>query len=787
MRETPPLPDTLPIMSLSDAVVFPLEIVPIEAQAPEMRQLVDEAMRVNRLLGLAYRTEGRTPNVAVAATIHRMVTERDGKLRILVQGIERIRLEDTVQATPYPVARIVPFPDREETGPEIEALAGAVRDAFLELAGEVPAPLAQHLRNLVSDPVQLAYLVSANIELQPADRQEILELDPISAKLKRLLGLLQHQRSVRELRTKIEEETRGELSRTQREYILREQLKAIQRELGEKREGPEDDLREQVAKANLPAEAAREVERELDRLERLPEASPEHGVIRTYVEWMVSLPWGKMSAGSIDIEKARQVLDADHYDLEKVKERILEHLAVKKLRQERGTVVADDERREPILCFVGPPGVGKTSLGQSIARAMGRKFTRISLGGVHDETEIRGHRRTYIGPLPGRFIQALRRAEVADPVFMLDEIDKLGTGYRGDPAAALLEILDPAQNKNFVDTYLSVPFDLSNVFFISTANSVETIPGPLLDRMEIIPLSGYTEKEKLGIARRHLMPKLVAAHGLVDGEAVIEEDALAQVVREYTREAGGRDLERTLAQILRKIARRIGEGEGGPIRVTAANLTDFLGKPRYRHDLAERIDRPGIALGLAWTPVGGEVLFVEATMVPSGDERLILTGMLGDVMRESVQAALSYLRSQGQQLGIPDNAFTRKSVHVHVPAGAIPKDGPSAGVAMLTALASLATGRLVQDDVAMTGEITLRGKVLPVGGIKEKLLGAYRAGVKTVILPRANEDSLDDLPDEVRAELRIVLVGAAEQVLATALRPAATERPSWSDQPAPAP
>ncbi|WP_235656592.1 endopeptidase La, partial [Fischerella thermalis] len=553
------------------------------------------------------------------------------------------------------------------------------------------------------------------------------------------------------------------------------------------------ELRNQLEAAQLPEEARKEAFRELSRLERLPAISPEYGMIRTYLDWMVSLPWNTTTGEAIDLGYAHQVLDEDHYDLEKIKDRILEYLAVKKLKSERGAVleeqssvqekapeeapasqkppetVLEEIRREPILCFVGPPGVGKTSLGQSIARAMGRKFVRISLGGVSDEAEIRGHRRTYIGALPGRLIQALRRAETADPVFMLDEVDKLGRSFQGDPAAALLEVLDPAQNHTFVDTYLGVPFDLSRVLFICTANTVETIPSPLLDRMEILSLSGYTELEKLHIARRYLLPKQLRANGLKPEELAITDAALQRIIREYTREAGVRSLEREIGAVVRKVARQIAEGKVTATTVEAEQLPDYLRRPRFLDEVVERIDRPGIATGLAWTPAGGDVLFVEATMMPGRAEQLVLTGMLGDVMRESAQAALSYVRSNAEKLGIDPKVFMGKVVHVHVPAGATPKDGPSAGVTMVTAIASVASGRLVRNDVAMTGEITLRGKVLPVGGIREKVLAAYRAGIKTVILPQRNEPDLEDVPEEVRHQLQFVPVSAAEEVLATAL------------------
>jgi ATP-dependent Lon protease len=615
-------------------------------------------------------------------------------------------------------------------------------------------------------------------------------MNPVAAKLRRLVDLLQKELAVRELGRKITTETEERLTKKQREYYLREQLRSIQRELGEEEGGGSEvaDLRRRIDEAGLPEEAKREAERELSRLGGLSPASPEHGMIVTYLEWLASLPWTKLAGGTIDIHRARQVLDEDHFDLEKIKDRILEYLAVKKLREERSGQTAqsgagptratgNDPAREPILCFVGPPGVGKTSLGQSIARALGRKFARMSLGGVRDEAEIRGHRRTYIGALPGRVIQALRRAETRDPVFMLDEIDKIGADWRGDPSSALLEVLDPAQNHTFVDNYLGVPFDLSQVLFIATANTLDTIPGPLRDRMEILTLSGYTDEEKVGIAREYLVPKQLMAHGIAATELSFEPDAIRHIVRGYTREAGVRSLDREIAAIARKVARRLAEGQREPVRITANNLAEYLGRPRFFDEVAERTTRPGVATGLAWTPVGGDVLFVEVTMMPSSEERLVLTGMLGDVMRESAQAAVSYVWSNAEALDIDPKIFENRTIHVHVPAGAIPKDGPSAGVTIVTALASLATRRPVRSDLAMTGEITLRGKVLPVGGIKEKVLAAHRAGIREVILPHRNERDIEDIPEKLRKQLRFVLVDDAEEVLHHALTPASTDVP----------
>ena len=793
------IPDALPVLPLRGAVVFPLAVVPLAVGQPRSVRLVDDVMRGNRLVALvAQRTE--TPEappdelhrVGTVGVIHQFARLGDGTLQLAVQGLERIRILDFVKTEPYLVARVDAHPDLPATGTETEALRRAVVELFVRLvslSAEMPDEMAAAVQNL-TDTRQVAYLVASVAPLSQALRQEILEADPLDAKLRGLLEPLQREIAVRELGNKITTDTRERLSKSQREFFLREQLRSIQKELGEDEGGGETaDLRQRLQEAALPEEARREADRELARLATIPAASPEHGLIRTYLEALASLPWTRLSGGAIDIARARTVLDEDHYDLEKVKDRLLEYLAVKKLRQERRppppgaggaaaepaepTPVTDETTpREPILCFVGPPGVGKTSLGQSIARAIGRKFVRMSLGGVRDEAEIRGHRRTYIGAMPGRIIQGIRRAETRDPVFMLDEIDKVGADWRGDPSAALLEVLDPAQNHAFVDTYLGVPFDLSQVLFIATANTLDTIPPALRDRMEVLPLSGYTEEEKVRIAEQYLVPRQLAAHGLSPDELTFDPEALRRIVRGYTREAGVRNLEREIATVVRKVARRIAEGHRGPVRVTVDAVREYLERPRFFDDVAERTDRPGVATGLAWTPTGGDVLFVEATMMPTREERLVLTGMLGDVMRESAQAAASWVRSNAERLGLDPQLFEGKTIHVHVPAGAIPKDGPSAGVTMTAAIASLATGRPVRGDVAMTGEITLRGKVLPVGGIKEKILAAHRSGIRRVILPRRNEGDLDDVPAELRRELTFVPVDTADEVLAEALEPA---------------
>jgi ATP-dependent Lon protease len=790
----PDFPESLPLLPLRGAVVFPLAVTPLVVGQERSLKLVDAVMSGSRLLLVAgFPPDAEEPSslaslpaLGTVAVIHQMLRAPDGTIRLLVQGLERVRFVEELAREPFLVARFETAPDQSAPTIEVEALRRVVVDLFRQIMATLPNPPAELLATVegLADPRQVAYFVASTIPFSYQDRQAILELDPVEAKLRRLNELLQRELQVREIGREIAAATQTRLDRTQREYFLREQLRAIQQELGEgENSGELATLRRQVEEAGMPEEARREAERELNRLQSIPMASPEYAMTRTYLEWLVSLPWSKVSGRAIDIALARRTLDEEHYDLDQIKERILEYLAVRKLRDERRatTPTAEeteepaDERLmgEPILCFVGPPGVGKTSLARSIAHALNRKLVQVSLGGVRDEAEIRGHRRTYIGALPGRIIQGIRRAEVKDPVFVLDEIDKVGADWRGDPSAALLEVLDPAQNHAFVDTYLGVPFDLSQVMFIATGNTLDTIPPALRDRMEILTLAGYTEEEKLHIAQDYLLPAQLRSHGLRPEELRIEPSALRRIIREYTREAGVRGLNREIATIARKVARAIAEGQREPVVVTQDDVPRYLDRPRYYEEVAERTDRPGVATGLAWTPVGGDVLFVEATMMPSGhQEQLILTGMLGDVMRESAQAALSYLRSDAVRLGIDPALFTGKTFHIHVPAGAIPKDGPSAGVTMTVALASLLLGRPVRSDVAMTGEITLRGKVLPVGGIKEKALAAHRLGIRTVILPKRNERDTDDIPPEVRESLNFVFVDDAAQALAAALEPA---------------
>lgn len=794
----PVIPDILPVLPLRNIVAFPFVNIPLLIGQPRSIQLVDEAMRNNRLIFLVAQqnesVEQPAPEdlyrMGTVALIDRLSRGPDSTLRLVVQGLERARLVNVESNEPYLRVRLEPAPEQSVPGIEGEGLRRAILNLLRRLVGlieDLSEELVAHIEALI-DPIQLVYVVALTISLPNPIRQEILELDTIETKQQRLIELLQHEVAIRELGRKIISDTQERMSKTQRDYFLREQLRSIQQELGEGGDQTDlTDLHRHIKEAELPEEAQREADRELNRLATIPSASPEHGIIRTYLEWMGSLPWNKMTGGAIDIHHAKQVLDEDHYDLEKVKDRILEYLAVKRLRQERQGQPAlsqpgevpilsskqpvDLNAREPILCFVGPPGVGKTSLGQSIARALGRHFIRISLGGIHDEAEIRGHRRTYIGAMPGRIIQGVKRAEARDPVFMLDEIDKVGADWRGDPSSALLEVLDPAQNYSFVDNYLGVPFDLSQVLFIATANNLETIPAPLLDRMEVLRLSGYTDDEKTFIALQYLIPKELKAHGLNIEELSFDSKSIRSMIRGYTREAGVRNLDREIATVCRKLAREIAEGRTGSVLLTPDLVDKYLGHPRFFDEVAERTNRPGVATGLAWTPTGGDVLFVEATMMPSRQEQLILTGMLGDVMRESAQAALSYVKSNNQFLHVDPKLWEGKAIHLHVPAGAIPKDGPSAGVTMTTAIASLVTGRPVRDDLAMTGEVTLRGKVLPVGGIKEKVLAANRAGIKAIILPRHNERDLEDVPLELRQQTQYFLVDTVEEVLNQALKP----------------
>jgi ATP-dependent Lon protease len=771
----------LPVLPLKNTVVFPHVLVPLQVGRPRSLQLLEDLPAGERLLAVAAQvredieeaTWEEVHHVGTVIRIEHLLKLPDGTVQLAVKGLERIKLRRAVQEQPYLVADLTAYPERADRSRQELAREALTRGAvasfqqLVAIAPYLPGELMGAALNM-DGPLQLAYFIANHVRLSMEERQEILELSTARAKLERLLGLMAHELEVLELGRKIQSQAEESIGRSQREYFLREQLKAIQQELGELDQDAAEtaDLRQRIDRAGLPAEARREADRELGRLERIPSASPESSVIRTYLDLMVSLPWNVSTEGDLDVARAREVLDADHYDLDKVKKRIVEHLAVRRLKQERGS---SERGREPILCFVGPPGVGKTSLGQSIARAMGRKFARASLGGVHDEGEIRGHRRTYIGAMPGRILQAIRRAESNDPVFMLDEVDKLGADWRGDPSSALLEVLDPEQNRDFRDNYLDVPFDLSRVMFITTANTLETVPPALHDRMEVLQLSGYTEEEKVQIAVRFLLPKQMDAHGLRSNEVALPEDLIRLVIREYTREAGVRNLEREIAGVLRRAAALIVGGEAtGPVLVDEARLRDALGKRRFFDESAERIDRPGVATGLTWTPTGGEIVFVEAALIP-GKGELKLTGQLGEVMRESAAAALSYLKTRAVELGIERELFEENDIHVHVPAGAQPKEGPSAGVTVLTAMASILSGKPVHGDLAMTGEITLRGRVLPIGGLKEKVLAAHRAGIRRVLVPRRNEADLDDIPADLRKEMSILLVESIDQVLQEAL------------------
>ncbi len=794
-------PEVVAILPLRNVMIYPLAALPLRVSQPRAVRLIEDALVRKSVIGAVASKRGDIEDpsiediykVGTLATIVRQFKSSDGVLNLLVQGLERFRIVEVVSDDPYITARIEVLPESWEPNSEIEALQRNVSKAFAEIAElrtDMPEELAQMIQS-IQEPRQLTYTLATYLRTDMEQAQQLLELEGLAAKMRLLLRLLSHELEVLQLGKKIQTEAQSALEKAQREYFLREQLKAIQRELGEADEHQIEinAFREKIAASGMNEEARREAERELDRLARLPTQAAEYGVIRTYLDWMVSLPWQKTTQDNLDIAHARRVLDEDHHGLSDVKERILEFLAVRKRKQElaeasaaaeakanasQAQPSADHIRRERegvILCFVGPPGVGKTSLGASIARAMGRKFIRMSVGGVRDEAEIRGFRRTYIGAMPGRIIQSIRRAESRNPVFMLDEVDKLGADYRGDPASALLEVLDPEQNREFRDHYLDVPFDLSQTIFICTANTLEDIPLPLRDRMEILRLSGYTEQEKLAIAQGYLVPRQLRESGLQPGEVTFSDEALIALMRQYTREAGVRNLEREIGSICRKLVARAQEGkEQLPFHVLPEHLQELRGKPRYYNEVVERTETPGVATGMAWTPFGGELMFVEATRMP-GSKGFLLTGQLGEVMRESAQAALSYVRSHAEALRIPARVFEKSDIHLHVPAGAQPKDGPSAGITMVTALASLLTGRKVRPDVAMTGEITLRGLVLPVGGIKEKVLAAHRAGLRTIIIPRRNEPDLDELPEEVRKSLHFVLVDRVEQVLDEALLP----------------
>lgn len=787
------IPAELAILPLRGVVVYPQTAVPLTIGQSRSIRLVDDVMAgEDRLIGLVAskdpELEAPGPedlyDVGTVAIVHRLFRAPDGTIRLLVQGIARFQVREFIHLDPYLKANIELAPEVMEDDLEVEALARNARDQFEHIAEMIPSIPRELVASVVGleDPLQTIYTIANFQRMDLSDAQELLALDPVLEKLKKLVTVLTREVEMLEIGQKIQNEARSEIDKVQREYFLREQLKAIQRELGEADEQAveSEEFRQKIEKAAMPEEADKMARRELERLSRLPTAAAEYGVIRTYLEWLVSLPWSKGTKDDLDISKARKVLDKDHYGLQDVKERIIEYLSVRKLKLERQAEFEAEEsvdairrvREGVILCFVGPPGVGKTSLGQSIARAMGRKFIRISLGGIRDEAEIRGHRRTYIGAMPGRILQAIRRVESRNPVFMLDEVDKLTYDFHGDPASALLEVLDPEQNVEFRDHYLEVGFDLSQVMFITTANLLEPIPAPLRDRMEIIMLSGYTESEKIEIAKGYLIPRQLRENGLRPKEVSFTRPALQSIIRSYTREAGVRNLEREIGSVNRKVVTRIAEGNKKKLRITPARVREFLGRPRFfgNEEVAERTSIPGVATGLAYTSTGGDVLFIEATGMP-GNKGFQLTGSLGEVMQESARAALSYVRSRAEQLSLKPTFFDETDIHVHVPSGAQPKDGPSAGVTMATALVSLISKRPVRSDVGMTGEITLRGRVLPVGGIKEKVLAAHRSGLKTVILPKRNEADLEDLPDEVLKEINFVFADTVDQVLQVALEP----------------
>ena len=795
-------PDVLPILPLRGVVVYPQTAVPLTVGQPRSIKLVDDVVAADKLVGLVAATnpELETPGptdlyrVGTVATVHRLLRAPDGTVRLLVQGMDRFRLGEFVAEEPYLKARIQLAPEVVERGLEVDALARNARDQFGQIAQLLPSLPEELISSVISleDPLQTVYTIANFQRIDLADAQQIIELDSVTEKLRKLVSLLVRELEVLTLGQKIQNEAREEIEKVQREYFLREQMKAIQRELGERDEQSveAEEFRKKIEDAKMPEEANKQALRELDRLARLPTAAAEYGVIRTYLDWLVSLPWSKMTEDNLDIAHARKILDKDHYGLEDVKERILEFLAIRKLRLERKDEIKEmpedkirREREGVILCFVGPPGVGKTSLGQSIARAMGRKFVRISLGGVRDEAEIRGHRRTYIGAMPGRILQALRRNETRNPVFMMDEIDKLVFDFHGDPASALLEVLDPEQNSEFRDHYLEVSYDLSQIFFITTANSLETVPGPLRDRMEIIFLSGYTDKEKIAIAKGYLIPRQIRENGLRRKEIKFFDTALQKIIRGYTREAGVRNLERRIGAICRKVGTRIAEGDEEVYKITPEIVEELLEHPIFHgsEEISMRTSVPGVVPGLAWTPYGGEVLFIESSRMP-GSKGFQITGSVGNVMQESARAALSYVRSRAKQIGLNDNFFDKTDIHLHVPAGATPKDGPSAGVTMATSLVSLVSGRKVKRNLGMTGEITLRGHVLPVGGIKEKVLAAHRNGLKTVILPKHNEFDLDDIPEEIKKKMKFIFVETVDDVLNAALEKKRSKKQSDTKQ-----
>jgi ATP-dependent Lon protease len=777
------------VLPLRDTVPFPDMLIPLNVGQPRSIELINDVLRGDRsIVMVASRNpEVEVPSpeelydVGVLGSVQRMIRVPDGTLRVLIQGGGRVRIDGWVQTEPYLVADVVEAPDVLNQSPELVALMRNVQQTFANIVEQVPY-LPEELQIMVAnvdDPSTLSHLIVGSLRLKTEEKQELLEELDVARRLRRLSEILARELEVVAIGSKIQSQVQSELEKGQREYFLRQQLKAIQEELGENDEvqAEVNELREQLAWMELPEEARKQVDRELNRLERLQPAMAEYGVIRSYLEWIASLPWGVSTEDNLDLEHARVVLDEDHFDIEQVKDRLLEFLAVRKLAGGRGNISAGS-----ILCFVGPPGVGKTSLGRSMARALGRRFERISVGGVRDEAEIRGHRRTYIGAMPGVIVRSLRDAGANNPLLMIDEVDKMGADFRGDPSSAMLEVLDLEQNDTFRDHYLDLPFSLSNVMFVTTANTLDTIPGPLRDRMEVIQLAGYTEAEKLEIAKRYLVPRQIERNGLSRGKIGFTDPALRTIVSDYTREAGVRQLEREIGSVCRKVARRVAEGQvKRKVSITEPRVRELLGKRRFFSEVRRRTSRPGVATGLAWTPVGGEVLFIEATAMP-GKGRLTITGQLGEVMQESAQAALSYVRSNASELvpDLPADWFATHDIHVHVPAGATPKDGPSAGVAMTVALASLISERPVRSDVAMTGEITLTGQVLPIGGLKEKALAAQRNGIRCVIAPALNEQDADDIPEHLRKDLRFGFVSTIDEVFEAALerRPAPARAPA---------
>ena len=789
---TDKLPERLPILPLHETALYPKMVLPLVVMQGDSIKLVDEAMQKDRIIGLLVaksdapaaeasssvendtdeKTEGdaevfdpmeNLSSVGTSAMILKMAKTQDNQTQMLVQGISRFKVQAFDQEKPYLIAKVAHIKEQEAEGKEIEALMTNLVNNFnrvVELSPAMPAEVAT-MAKAINEAGTLANMVASTLNVDAQKKQTILEIDDVKKRLRAVTRMVNEQLEILELGNKIQSQVKGDMEKSQREYYLRQQLKAIREELGETDDTNVEleEYRTKIMEGNLPEEARKEANRELDRLAKMHPSSAEYSVATTYLDWVTALPWHKGTEDNLDIKAAREILDADHFGLEKAKRRIVEHLAVRKL---------NPETKGPILCFVGPPGTGKTSLGRSVARAMGRQFWRISLGGVRDEAEIRGHRRTYVGAMPGRFIQALRRCDSNNPVFMLDEIDKVGSDFRGDPSSALLEVLDPEQNFSFSDHYLDVPFDLSRVMFITTANVLDTIPPPLLDRMEVLEMVGYTLEEKVKIANRYLIPRQREAHGLKARQIKITTGTVKRIINGYTREAGLRNLERQIASICRGVAAKVAQGDADAVTVAVDDVDEYLGPVRITTETRARTATPGVAMGLAWTPTGGEILFIEATAM-KGQKGLTLTGQLGDVMKESATAALSFIRSHAKALKVDEDFFNRHDIHIHVPAGAIPKDGPSAGVTMLTALVSLLTNRRIQKNLAMTGEITLRGQVLPVGGIKEKVLGAHRAGIRTLILPAANEKDLIDVPEKVRDAIRFHFVSKMQDVLRIAI------------------